>query len=227
MGMNLSGVVPWGRNIDEYREMFLLTYSDMKKKIAGFGDGPASFNCQASEKGADITSFDPVYQFSEKQLRERINKVRDEIIFQMTINSDNYVWDRIKNVKELEKLRISAMEMFLSDFEKGRREGRYVPHKLPDRLPFDDNTFDIGLSSHFLLMYTELGYDFHIRAISEMLRVCREVRIFPLCDLDSNASELTERVIKHFSTDHSVDIIKTKYEFQKGADKMLRIRRIP
>jgi len=60
-----------------------------------------------------------------------------------------------------------------------------------------------------------------------MLRVCREVRIFPLCDLDSNASELTERVIKHFSTDHSVDIIKTKYEFQKGADKMLRIRRTP
>ena len=64
MGMQLSGVVPWGRNIDEYREMFLLTDNDMKKKIAGFGDGPASFNCQASESGTDVTSFDPVYIFS-------------------------------------------------------------------------------------------------------------------------------------------------------------------
>ena len=98
MGMQLSGVVPWGRNIDEYREMFLLTDNDMKKKIAGFGDGPASFNCQASESGTDVTSFDPVYKFSEPQLRERINEVRDEIIQQMKVNSDNYVWDRIKDI---------------------------------------------------------------------------------------------------------------------------------
>ena len=48
MGMKLEKVVPWGRNIDEYRSMFLLTDDDMKKKIAGFGDGPASFNFQAS-----------------------------------------------------------------------------------------------------------------------------------------------------------------------------------
>lgn len=225
MGMQLSGVVPWGRNIDEYREMFLLTDSDMKKKIAGFGDGPASFNRQATELGTDITSFDPVYQFSESQLRERINEVKDEIIIQMTANHDNYVWDRIKNVNELEKIRMSAMEMFLEDFEKGKAEGRYIYHQLPDRLPYDDITFDIGLSSHFLLMYTELGYDFHIAAISEMLRVCREVRIFPLCDLDSNISELTERVIKYFSTDYSADILKTGYEFQKNADKLLIIRR--
>ena len=223
MGMNLSGVVPWGRNIDEYREMFLLTYSDMKKKIAGFGDGPASFNCQASEKGADITSFDPVYQFSEKQLRERINEVRDEIIFQMTINSDNYVWDRIKNVKKLEKLRMSAMEMFLSDFEKGRSEGRYVPYQLPDKLPYSGITFDIGLSSHFLLMYTSLGFDFHVSAISEMLRVCREVRIFPVCDLDGNSSEPAERVTEYFSRQYRTEILKTDYQFQKGADSMLRI----
>lgn len=27
---------------------------------------------------------------------------------------------------------------------------------------YDADLFDIGLSSHFLLMYTVLGYDFHI-----------------------------------------------------------------
>ena len=226
MGMKLSGVVPWGRNIDEYREMFLLTDSDMKKKIAGFGDGPASFNCQASETGADVTSFDPIYQYSEKQLRERIKEVKTEILRQMAENSDNYVWDRIKNIDGLERIRMTAMEMFLNDFEKGRVEGRYIFHTLPERLPYDDGTFDIGLSSHFLLMYTELGYDFHIKAISEMLRICREIRIFPVCDLNSRKSELTERVIGYFKDNgFTADFLKTSYEFQKNADKMLRLRR--
>ena len=226
MGIQLSGVVPWGRNIDEYREMFLLTDSDMKKKIAGFGDGPASFNCQASETGADVTSFDPIYQYSEKQLRERIDEVKTEILRQMAENSDNYVWDRIKNIDELERIRMTAMEMFLNDFEKGRAEGRYIFHTLPERLPYDDGTFDIGLSSHFLLMYTELGYDFHIKAISEMLRICREIRIFPVCDLNSRKSELTERVIGYFKDNgFTADFLKTSYEFQKNADKMLRLRR--
>jgi len=225
MGMKLEKVVPWGRNIDEYRAMFLLSDDDMKKRIAGFGDGPASFNYQASAAGADVTSFDPVYGFSAQELRSRINEVRDIIIAQMRENSGNYVWDRIKDVDELEKIRMSAMEMFLVDFERGKAEGRYICHELPDKLPYDEQNFDIGLSSHFLLMYDSLGYDFHIKAISEMLRVCREVRLFPLCDLDSRESELTKQVIEYFSRDFKTEILKTDYQFQKGADKMMKIQR--
>ncbi|EWM54807.1 SAM-dependent methyltransferase [Ruminococcus flavefaciens] len=223
--MKLEKVVPWGRNINEYRAMFMLSDDDMKKRIAGFGDGPASFNRQASAAGSEVMSFDPVYGFSAQELRARISEVRDIIIAQMRENSENYVWDKIKSVEELEKIRMSAMEMFLEDFEQGKREGRYVCHELPERLPCEDMSFDIGLSSHFLLMYDSLGYDFHIAAISEMLRVCREVRIFPLCDLDSKATKLTEKVIGYFSRDFRTEILKTDYLFQKGADKMLRIRR--
>ncbi len=223
--MKLEKVVPWGRNINEYRAMFMLSDDDMKKRIAGFGDGPASLNRQASAAGSEVTSFDPVYGFSAQELRARISEVRDIIIAQMRENSENYVWDKIKSVEELEKIRMSAMEMFLEDFEQGKREGRYVCHELPERIPCEDMSFDIGLSSHFLLMYDSLGYDFHIAAISEMLRVCREVRIFPLCDLDSKATKLTEKVIGYFSRDFRTEILKTDYLFQKGADKMLRIRR--
>ena len=76
-----------------------------------------------------------------------------------------------------------------------------------------------------MLLYTALGLDFHIAAISEMLRVCKEVRIFPLCDLDSNASQLTNDVIGHFSKAYDVQIRQTGYEFQKNANKLLVIRR--
>lgn len=35
----LNDVVPWGRNLNEYKLMFNLSYEDFSKKIAGFGDG--------------------------------------------------------------------------------------------------------------------------------------------------------------------------------------------
>ena len=224
MAFKLSSVVPWGRNIDEYREMFLLSDNDMKKKIAGFGDGPASFNFQAKNMGASVVSFDPIYQFTKEQLKNRLNAVRDTVIRQMIENKDNYKWDKIKDIKQLEEIRMSAMKLFLDDYENGKRENRYIYHELPDRLPYDDKTFDIGLSSHFLLMYTSLGYVFHIRAISEMLRVCKEVRIFPLCDLDGRSSEMSDKVIAYFADKYDVGIEKTEYEFQKGANKVLMIR---
>ena len=74
-------------------------------------------------------------------------------------------------------------------------------------------------------MYTSLGYDFHIKAISEMLRVCRQVRIFPLCDLDSNDSEMIQSVIDYFAQGYDTQIKQTPYQFQKGADRLLIISR--
>lgn len=68
MAFQLNSVVPWGRNIDEYFSMFNLSDKDKELRIAGFGDGPASFNYEATERGFHITSFDPIYQFSNRLL---------------------------------------------------------------------------------------------------------------------------------------------------------------
>ncbi len=116
MAFKLNSVVPWGRNLAEYRLMFLLNDEDMKKKIAGFGDGPASFNCEATRQGHNITSFDPIYQFSTEEIRGRIDEVRDVVMKQMSENTDNYVWTHIKNLEELENTRMSAMRLFLEDY---------------------------------------------------------------------------------------------------------------
>lgn len=225
MAFQLETVVPWGRNLNEYRWMFQLDDKDMSKQIAGFGDGPASFNYEASQKGYCVTSFDLIYQFTKEQLEKRIEEVRVIVMKQMKENKDNYVWNNIKNLDELEQLRMSAMKLFLNDYEKGKKEGRYIYHELPKKLPYEDNYFDIGLSSHFLLMYTALGYDFHIQAISEMLRVCKEVRIFPVLDLDGQNTTLATDVISYFKKKNAVEIQQTKYEFQKGDNKLLVIRK--
>lgn len=171
-----------------------------------------------------MTSFDPIYCFSVEELKKRIDEVRKIVMKQMSENMENYLWTNIKNLDELENLRMSAMKIFLDDYEKGKSENRYICHELPDKLPFENGSFDIGLSSHFLLMYTMLGYDFHINAMTEMLRICKEIRIFPIVDLDAQKAELVSKVIEYFKSFYDVEIQCTKYEFQKGENKLLIIR---
>lgn len=225
MAFRLNNVVPWGRNMEEYKSMFLLNEEDMKKKIAGFGDGPASFNFEAHCLGYDITSYDPIYQFSREELEGRIEEVRGVVMQQMSENMDNYIWTKIHNLNQLEQIRMDAMKLFLNDFEAGLSEHRYRYHELPNCLPVGENYYDIGLSSHFLLLYTQLGFDFHIKAISEMLRVCKEVRIFPVVDLDAGQTDMISNVIDEFKKTYDVELKETNYQFQKNANKMLLIRK--
>lgn len=67
MAFELNSVVPWGSNMEEYRRMFRLDENDMSKKIAGFGDGPACFNCEATNKGSHVVSFDPIMSRAGKR----------------------------------------------------------------------------------------------------------------------------------------------------------------
>lgn len=225
MGFRLDRVVPWGRNMEEYKLMFRLDDSDISKKFASFGDGPACFNYEMTERNGNVVSFDLIYQFSKEDIEKRIEEVRITVMQQMKENMDNYVWKNIKNLDDLVNTRMSAMKKFLSDYEKGKAEGRYIFHELPHKLPYETDYFDIGLSSHFLLMYTALGYDFHIASMTEMLRVCKEIRIFPIVDLDANKVDLITDIIDYFKKDYKVDIVKTEYEFQKGDNKLLVIRK--
>lgn len=225
MSFQLNSVVPWGRNCHEYRTMFQLTDNDMKKKIAGFGDGPASFNYEATQSGSFVTSFDPIYHFSKVDLQQRIEEVRGAVMQQMKENQEHYIWKNICSLEELEHVRMSAMQTFLQDYEQGKKEKRYIYHELPSPLPCKADFYDIGLSSHFLLMYTILGYEFHIQAITEMLRVCKEVRIFPIVDLDGSQSKLIAKVVEHFRKCCVTEIRETEYEFQKGGNKLLILKK--
>lgn len=67
-----------------------------------------------------------------------------------------------RNIDELEKHHMEATRSFLDDYEKGKTEGRYIDHELPFKIPFPDDSFDLGLSSHFLMLYPGLGINFHL-----------------------------------------------------------------
>src|SRR5262252_2411216 len=97
----LDQVVPWGRSFDEYRRMFALTDDELRLKILGCGDGPASFNAEATRRGSSVISCDPIYRYEAEQIRDRIASTYDEVMEQTRRNAGEFVWDRIRSVEEL------------------------------------------------------------------------------------------------------------------------------
>ncbi len=225
MGFNLTTVIPWGRSFDEYCAMFLISGEDLHKSILGAGDGPASFNAVLSQQGGRIISADPVYAFSAEQISGRIGAVFDDMVDQVAANAGHLRLEKFGSAAALGRVRRQAMELFLRDFEQGKTQGRYLAAGLPV-LPFADQQFDLALCSHLLFLYSEqLGQEFHRQAVLELCRVAREVRIFPLLDLSHQPSAHVEPVIQMLNqSGYRTDIESVAYEFQIGADRMLRIQ---
>jgi len=226
--MILNSIVPWGRNLSEYVDMFKLTDDELKKsKILGCGDGPASFNAEVTALGGSVVSIDPTYQFSTEQIAGRIDEVALEVMAEVRKKQEGFIWKNIANPDALYNMRMSAMQTFLADFENGKEEGKYRYEMLP-KLSFNDAQFDLALSSHFLFLYSEhLDEEFHIKAIDEMLRVAREVRIFPLVTLSGEISSHLVPVIAYLEVrGYRCEIVKTAYEFQKGGDEMLVVKKL-
>jgi hypothetical protein len=213
-------VVPWGRNMDEYVRMFDLKESDLKLKILGCGDGPASFNVEWSGRGGQVTSIDPLYYFDKETIQIRIAETYEDVLAQTRAHQENFIWDAISSPDALGRIRMEAMQCFVDSYEMGKAEKKYIPGELPV-LPFDDQSFDLALSSHFLFLYTDnLTFDFHVAAIREMLRVAKEVRIFPLLDVNAKESRYLSGVLENFQ-DYHPEIRKVNYEFQRGGNQML------
>lgn len=224
MTIKYESVVPWGRTFEEYIDMFSLTESDLDKYILGCGDGPASFNCTMNQTGKKVVSIDPIYQFTKDDILKRIDDTYQNVINQTMQNQDKFIWTKIKDVEDLGGIRMIAMKKFLEDYNVGKKEKRYVFAELPT-LPFEDNQFDLSLSSHFLFLYTDnLSLEFHIQSINEMLRISREVRIFPLLDVNTKRSPYVDEVIgRYIEMGYCIDEVKVDYEFQKGGNTMLKI----
>ena len=220
--MELTNVVPWGRSFEEYQAMFGLTEGDLSKRILGCGDGPASFNVEATDRGCQVTSCDPVYQFQADEIRHRIDDVYPEIMTKMRQGAGNYIWDSLSSVEQLGEVRMKAMSRFLSDFDAGCRQGRYVSASLPS-LPFPDSEFDLAVCSHYLFLYSDhVDGAAHLDSMRELCRVASEVRVFPVVSLDGEASKHLDQVMTTLSANGiDVSLQPVSYRFQKGATEML------
>ncbi|MEY3302623.1 MAG: hypothetical protein RLZZ139_995, partial [Cyanobacteriota bacterium] len=192
--MILDRVVPFGRSKTEYELMFALTESDRLKSIIGIGDGPASFNAEMTAAGYQVTSIDPIYQFTGVEIKSRFDACIDGIIEQVRNSPNNWVWSYHKSPDDLRANREKAISLFLEDYDRGKIEGRYLNAELP-KLDFLDKQFQLALCSHFLFLYSEhLSFEFHLESIRELCRIAEEVRIFPLLNLAQARSPYIDEI---------------------------------
>lgn len=228
--MELREIVPWGRSFGEYRRMFQLSASDLSGRTLGCGDGPASFNAEATSQGFTVVSCDPIYAFSPDDIRRRVEETHASVISQVKRNPDGFVWDHFRDADDLGRHRLAAMDRFLGDFDEGKREGRYVTASLPS-LPFADGAFRLALVSHLLFLYSgHLDEAAHVASALELLRVAQELRIFPLITLERRWSPHVEPVRSALeAAGYLVEIVIVPYEFQRAEEhagnRMMRVSR--
>ncbi|MBM7070586.1 SAM-dependent methyltransferase [Shewanella sp. 202IG2-18] len=223
----LEHVLIWSRSFDEYQRMFSLKKEDLSKKILGCADGASSFNVTAKSQGLDVTSCDPLYRLQPDAIGEKVS-TSCELIYPKILNSVNdFNWDYFSSPQKLKTQRLSASKTFLNDYSTQRNSGKYINASLP-KLPFDDNSFDIALCGNFLFLYSEiLSADFHINSILELVRVAKEVRIFPLIGNDRQTPKQLKLVLKALDElPVNYNIVEVDYHFTKGANQMLKIKEI-
>ncbi len=223
--MKLSEVIPWGRSFAEYTEMFSLSENDLNKTLLGCGDGPACFNADLSKNGGSIISIDPLYQFNAEQIATRIDEVYPQVMEQVSRNENDFIWTTIKSVEALGQIRMEAMKRFLTDYETGKKSGRYIQASLPT-LPFEKNAFELALCSHYLFLYSDhISQEQHILSLKELCRIAHEVRVYPLVSLEGKKSPHLKAVTSALKDNHvQVSYESVQYQFQKGATEMLVIK---
>lgn len=222
MQLDLENIVITGRTFKEYSAFFDLTLEDLKgKKVLDCPSGASSFVATSNKNVIKAKGVDILYNFDRESL-ERQGAKSIDIIYKDTSWMDVYKMDFYKTKENHRFHRESALKEFVSDYNSQD----YIFAELP-KLPFEDDSFDILLSSHLLFVYDDrLEYEFHKNSILEMLRVAKEVRIFPLVDFknsrvkeEKNFSPFVYDILEEFYC----EIIETDFEFQPRANCYLKI----
>lgn len=219
--MRIDDVYPWGHTLADYRNIFQLADEDLSKELISFADGTASVNSELMQLGRTMVSVDPIYQFSTSDIEMRLNAVLAQ--------SERYQ-QRLTSEEQQQAIRIAdksakATRVFLADFDLGKRQQRYLAATLASALPFEDDTFDIGVCAHFLLLYDHYGIEFHLASIREMLRICGEIRIYPTINLSGQKSLVLNDVMDFFSADYTLDLVPVDYGFENMGNEMLTFRK--
>ena len=224
MALQLEDFLITGRTFDEYVAFFDLDIEGLEnKKVLDCPSGVSSFIATANSKGIEAQGCDLVYRFSPDGIVKQ-GESSIENIYADTTWMEGHNYDFYGSIEAHRSFRESALRGFRDD----HNESRYRYETLPS-LSYDDDSFDLLLSSHLLFVYDDrLDLAFHIESIKEMLRVAKEVRIFPLIDFknsrmdeEDNFSPLVKEVMVHFNA----KIIEVDFEFQPGANAMMCVRR--
>ncbi|MVO98494.1 class I SAM-dependent methyltransferase [Paenibacillus lutrae] len=226
-----TGVAMTCRNFSEYLHMFDLQEEHLLgRKILDTGAGASSFTAEAVRRGIDAYAADPLYSEDAAGLEERGRNEIGKFVAKLTERQHLFNWDLYGGPEQLRAIREQSFEAFLTHYKADSRLNRYTAASLP-ALPYEKESFDLILCSHFLFLYAEqFDQEFHRQALEELLRICRpggEVRIYPLLAFDGSRYEHLPALIKQLGTKEiSVEFRPTKLAFIPGSYDYLTLRKL-
>lgn len=226
-------VLFFGRTLCEYLGMFNVEIAKLKgQRVLDCPAGPASFVAECRQQGIQAVGCDPMYGEDKSTLSALIEREREECLARQA--RVRHLFDEEKPVDDYRSAKLAAFERFIEDYDTGLKEGRYMRAGLPE-LPFSDAAFDLALSSNFLFLYSDyqeggmlidspFNYEFHLKAVLELLRVAKDVRIYPLKGPHKDAHSFVWRIVEHLSScGFCAEVVAVPYRDVKGAHHMLRI----
>lgn len=223
---DLPGIVPWGRRFSEYAAFFGIGDPRELGPVLDIGAGPSSFAAEAHALGFPVVAADPLYGLPAEDITHRFEETVGAVRAGLRRAAYRFNWAHYGSEENVLRLRREALALFAADYEAGKRDGRYVEAALPV-LPFPDGAFSLALVSHLLFLYGDrLDFRFHVASLKELLRVAEEVRVFPLLNLDGLPSSHLPGAMKALRAEgHEAELVEVPFEFQRGATRMLRLRR--
>lgn len=212
------------RSFEEYEAFFGLTSEDLTGTVLDCSAGASGFTAVVNARGGRATAVDPAYGRTADELEEAASSALVEGEAILDQHADRYLWSWYGSVEGHHEIRRSALAQFLADLR--RHPDAYVAGSLP-HLPFDDGAFELALCSHLLFTWANVFDEaWHEAAVLELLRVARQVRLFPLVvqgtgDAVPFLPSLVERLR---DLGHRAEEVEVPYEFQRGTARMLAVR---
>ena len=231
-GIQLDHIPLNGRSLAEYLAIFDLDEVFQEetpladRHILDIAAGPSSFAAEAAGLGATVTALDPAYVMPTPEL-SRLSTAQIAAIRQnIEPVRHAYRWDFYHDPDDLRSRREEVLSRFLNDYQKAPM-GRYVAGSLP-YLPFKDGSFQLALCSHFLFLFADrLDYRFHLKSMLEMTRVSPGAAlVYPVVNLEGKPYGAMDRLTCELAEKGvTARLIKTEFEFLKGATQLMRLQR--
>jgi len=189
------GVAMTCRSFQEYVDMFSLPVEWMEKgPILDVGAGASSFTAEANQKGLSAVAVDPLYAMDPQAIYAKGKQEIVESTEKLSGLASAFHWDYYGSLDNHQKNREDSLERFIRAYIADEAKQTYIPGVLP-RLPFADAQFSLVFGSHFLFLYhQQFDEAFHLRALTELVRVCRpggQVRLYPTVGLDLRRTALS------------------------------------
>ncbi|MFB0846407.1 methyltransferase domain-containing protein [Paenibacillus oleatilyticus] len=191
--------------------------------------GASSFVAEAAARGLAAQAADPMYELSAEAIYRHGMTEIEVSTGKLTKLRESFDWTFYGDPDRHRAMREESMKRFTDDYAHPSEGSKYTAAKLP-HLSYEDESFGLVLCSHFLFLYHEqFDYDFHARALRELLRVCRaggEVRVYPVITLQWDRYPMLDRLLEELRTDgFEASLELSELPFIPGSKELLRVQK--